>query len=91
MQEVGDYDPETHGPPAGRRGGRTTFKFRIFQLAKQKGMPYTHCALAAYLGRSPSAMSNILYNNSNGTPEFRQKLLELFGEPLEALRTPLAA
>lgn len=68
-----------------RTGGRVT-RFRIFKLAKEKGLPHTHCELATYLGRSASALSNILHNHSQGTPEFRKRLVETFGEPLEELR-----
>jgi len=75
--------------PRVRARGRAS-KFRIFQLAREKGLPSTHGTLAAYLGRSVSAFSNILHNNSNGTPEFRRLLLDLFGEPLEELRRKIA-
>jgi transcriptional regulator with XRE-family HTH domain len=75
---------KTRGP----RKPNHKLKFRIFEIAAEKGMPTSHGALAKVLGRSPSAMSNILHSHSRGTPEFRQKLLETFGVPLEELRQP---
>lgn len=83
-----DFLPVTSSEPSPRRRGRKASKFRIFQVAKEKGLPSTHGALAKYLEYSAPALSNILHGHSPGSAAFRQKIQALFGESIDELRKP---
>lgn len=82
------YAPEFSEPVRPQQREKI-YRFRIFERAKELGLPTKHGDLARYLGRSPGGLSNILHDQSNGTPEFRQRLRDVFGESLEELRRPV--
>jgi hypothetical protein len=74
-----------------RRNTRSSNR-RIFLLAKEKGLPTAQGELAAFLGKTPSAFSNILKGEkTNGDATFQKRVQDVFGESIETLRQPVVS
>lgn len=78
-------------PPVKKKRNSRGGNFRIFAVAKEKGLPTSHGEIATLLGKSASAFSNILHDRSEGDAAFKLRVVEVFGETMETLRQPIAA